>query len=158
MVINDVCEVVCWVTVGLEENLIFDLLILDSDCAVNSICKGCGTLERCLLTDYVWCTCIEKTLDLLLRKITAVSVVATELVVFVERVKSFLCAEAIVGFAFLYKLLGIRLVEIFSLTLDIWAVLTAQIRTLVVLEANCLDSVIDNICCAFNKTLLVCVF
>ncbi len=53
MVIDDVCEVVGRISVGFDQNQVFQLLVVYGDVSVDLIVEGCGSFGRHIETDDV---------------------------------------------------------------------------------------------------------
>ena len=76
VVVDNVREVVGGVAVGFYQDLILQLAVLDGDFAEYRVGEGRAALDRHFLADNIGHALSEKAVDLLLRKVAAVSVVA----------------------------------------------------------------------------------
>ena len=114
MVINDVCKVICRITVGLNEDHVVKLGVVYSDVSVKLVVECGGSLIRNVLTDNVWLACSEVCLDLLFGKVETVLIVNNDLLAFyslLKALKTLLVTEAVVSLAFFNKLLCILKVD-----------------------------------------------
>ena len=155
MVVDDVCKIVCRIAVGFQKDLVLQLAVFNGNVAIYNVVESCGPLDRHLLADDIGRPGSQELVHLFLGKITAMAVVAAALLRFMQRVQAFLGAETIVRLPFPDQLLRIGLIEILALALDIGAIISANIRALVVLQAHLVERPVDHIDCALHQTFLI---
>ena len=159
VIVNDICEVICRHSVGLDEDLILKLCAVNGNVAVKLVVESYLSLGRHFLSDDIRCACVELCLDLVFGKVTAMSVIAVSFAVCLalsfKTVESFLVAEAVISLTFFNKLLGVFFEHTHSLGLDIRTYRTANVRTLVPVETDVFERFVDDLCCALNVASLV---
>ena len=159
VVVHNICKVVGGHSVGLDEDLVVHLAVLDLDVAVDHIVKAGHALLGNLLADDVGLTCGQTLLDLFLGQVAAAAVVVGHLTVGalfgVQCLQPLLGAEAVVGLALCHQLLGILLEHAHPLTLNVGAHRAADVRALVPQQAGLPQGVVDDIHSALNVTALV---
>ena len=144
MVIYYVRKVIGRETVGLNQNHVVKLFILNGNLTVNCIGKACGALKRGVLTDYERLACCKVRLNLFLRKIQTMLVVLGDYLALVtvlilgyhtlQGVQTLSVTEAVICLTLLHKLLCILHVDtgLHTLTLYIRSKALILIRTLIV--------------------------
>ena len=155
MVVNYVAEVVGGVAVSLHKDLILKLLVVHGDVTEYLIVVAGYTLGRHLLTDNEGHTCREVGLNLLLGEITAVSVITAGSICLVKSLKTLLGAEAVVCVTHLNELLRILHIDFLTLGLNVGAVVTTNVGTLVPKKAGHIEGGLDYVGCSLNESLLV---
>ena len=159
VVVHNVGKVVGGHSVGLDEDLVVHLAVLDLDVAVDHIVKAGHALLGDLLADDIGLTCGQTLLDLLLGQVAAAAVVVGHLTVGallgVQCLQPLLGAEAVVGLALCHQLLSILLEHAHPLTLNVGAHRAADVRALVPQQAGLPQGVVDDIHSALNVTALV---
>ena len=158
VIIDHVSKVISGEAVGLEQNLILQLLILYGDIAVNGIVERSDTLCRHLLTDDIGRARREQTVNFLLREAAAVAIVPAERIFLMQRSQTLLRTEAVICFSFLYKLLGILFISIHALALHIRPIRPADVGAFVVLQANRFQGVVNHLDSALHLTFLIGIF
>ena len=159
VVIHNVGKVVGRHTIGLDQNLVIQLLDIDLDVAVDHIVKPGHAGLGNLLADDIRLTRSQLGGDFLGGQIAAVAVIvghfAGGALCLVHFVQALLGAEAVVGFALCHQLLGILLEHTHALALHVGADRAAHIGALVPGQASGLQRAVDDIGSALNKTALV---
>ena len=155
VVVDDVCEIIGGIAVGLQQDLVLQLFIFNGNLPEYRVLEGGGTLCRHLLPDHIGGAGIQQALDFLGGQIPAVTVIAAEAIFLMEGFQPFLGAEAVVGLAFPDKLLCIGAIGVLPLALDIGAIFSANIGAFIVVQAHLLQGVVDHIHCALHQPFLV---
>ena len=159
MVVHNVCKVVCRHTVCLYENLVIKSCAVNRNVTVKLVMEGYLSLKRYFLSDYIRDSCIKLFLYLFGRKIAAMSVVHRSnsacLLDSPYLFKSLLIAETVVRLAFFHKFLSVFLEHTHSLRLNIRTYRTSDVRTLVPVKSDVLQSLINDLGRALNITLLI---
>ena len=156
MIVDDVCEVICRISVRFQQDLIFEFLVLYGDIAIDTVmeCRLAG--KRHFLSDNIGNARFQVLFDLLFGKISAVTVVAAlDAAFLVQGSEALLTAETVVGVSLFDELLSVRLIKIHTLALDIRSELPADVRTFVMDKACGLQRLIDNIYGTFHIAFLV---
>ena len=159
MVINNVCEIVGGHTVSLDENIVVKLGAIHINAAVDYIVKACFAVFGNILTDHIGLSGGEPALDLFLGK------VQTVLIVFeclspcfgsgTALIELLLGAEAVISLSAFNKLLGIGKIHILALALDIGAVISADIGSLVPIDTGKMQTGINLIDRTLDITSLI---
>ena len=156
VIVDNVGKVIGRIAVGLQQNLILQLLIFHRDLSVNRVLEGGRALQRHFLTNNIGDSLSQKPVYLFLRQIPAVAVVtAADALLLVEGVQPLFGTEAVISLALFHQLFRIGLVHILSLALYIRAVFTAHIRALVMLQAYHIQRAVDYLHSAIHQPLLV---
>ena len=159
VVVHNICKVVGGHSVGLDEDLVVHLAVLDLDVAVDHVVKAGHALLGDLLADDVGLTCGQTLLDLLLGQVAAAAVVVGHLTVgallCVEGFQTLLGAETIICLALGHQLLGILLEHAHALALDVGADGAADVRAFVPQQAGLPQGVVDDIHSALHVAALV---
>ena len=163
VVINNVCEVVCGISVGFNQDQIFHLLIVDCDIAVNNIVECCSSLCRHIETDNMRLTCIQTALNLFFGKVKTSLVVDGDLLTCnctFHALQLFLATEAVVCISLLDKLFRIFQVHTGCLTLALYirTETAVFIRSLIMEKSGFLKGTVNDIYCSLHITFLVCIF
>ena len=146
VVVHDVGEIVGGHSVTLKQHLIVKGGVLDGDLTVDQVIPRCASFQRNPLTDDVRLTGSQLCLHFLSGQVAAVAVVAFH--------RPFL-AETVVGRAFFHQLQRELLVHALALALDVGAVVASYVRTLVMIEPGCLQSLVDDIHGTFDIASLI---
>ena len=136
VVVNDVGEVVGRVAVGLNQNLILQLAVLDGNLAEHRVGEGRAALSGHFLTDNVGRSLGEQAVNLLLRQIAAVTVIAAADGFVLDFFQPFLGAEAAVSLALGNQLFRVGKIHILALGLHIGTEVAADVGTFVVLQTG----------------------
>ena len=159
VIVHDVGEVVGGHPVGLDEDLVVHLAVLDLDVAVDHIIEAGDAGAGDLLADDIRLPGGQTLLDLLFGQVAAAAVVVGHLaagaLLGVEGFQPLLGAEAVVGFALGDELLGILLEHAHPLALDIGAHRAADVRAFVPVQARFAQGVIDDVHRAFHIAALI---
>ena len=160
MIVHNVCEVVGWITVRLDQNHVIKLAVVNRDVSVNLIVEGRGSLRRVVLTDNKWLALCQICLDLLFGQMQAVLIIGHDLLAVynvLQRVQTLLIAEAVVSLSFFDQLLCILHVNtgLLALTLHIRTATAVLIRTLIMDQTGLFQSAVNDLRSALNVTLLV---
>ena len=162
VVIHNVCEVVCGETVCFHQDLVIQFCIIYCDIAVNNVAECCCAGIRHFLTDYEGFTSVQFCLYFFLGQTQTVTVIfckgSTFAVFFFQAFQSFLCAEAVVCFAFFHQFLCIVHIHTHSFGLYIGAVFATYIGTFIMLQACHFHCFVDHIYRAFHQSALVSIF
>ncbi len=154
VIINNVCEVICRHTVGLDKDLVIKLGAVNLYVTVELIVEGYLAVGDSLSYD-IGLTLSEIFVYLLLREVTAVPVIhrsfALSLLLGSDLIESFLIAEAIIGLALFHELLSVLLEHTHSFGLNIGTYGTAYIGALIPVEAYIPEGIIYHI----NSTLYI---
>ena len=159
VVVHDICEVVGGHTVGLDEDLVVHLVVVDLDVAVDHIVEAGHALAGDLLADDVRLTGGEALFHLFPGQVAAAAIVVGHLTVGallgVEGFQTLLGAEAVIGLALSHQLLGILLEHPHALALDVGADGAADVRAFVPQQAGLPQGVVDDIHSALHVAALV---
>ena len=155
VVVDDVRKIVGGIAVGLDEDLILQLAVLHRDVAEHRVRKGRAALGRHLLTDDIGNALSKLLLNLLLRQIAAMAVVAAADSLGLQLFEPLLGAEAAVRLALSDQLFGIGQIHLLALRLHIGTKIAADVGTLVVLQACQLHGMINNVHRAVNQPFAV---
>ena len=163
VVINNVCEVVCGISVGFNQDQIFHLLIVDCDIAVNNIVECCSSLCRHIETDNMRFSRIQTTLNLFFGKVETSLIIDGDLLACnctFHTLQFFLAAEAVVCISLLNKLFCIFQVHACCLTLTLYIRTESAvfIRSLIMDKSGFLKGTVNNIYSSLHITFLVCIF
>ena len=148
-------EVVCRVAVSLHHYLVTELAVVDRDLAVDLVEVACSAGVRHSLADNIGLALSQIFLDLLLGEAAAVSVIASDALVVLQRLQTLRSTEAVVSVAAVHQLLSIFTVDLKALALDIGAVLAAYNRAFIVVDASHFESFEDNISSTLHQAHLI---
>ena len=159
VVVHDVRKVVGRHTVGLDQNLVVQLLDIDLDMTVDNIVKARHAALGDLLADDIRLARGQLGGNFLGGQVAAVAVVvghfARSALGLVHFVQALLGAEAVVGLARLDKLLGVLLEHTHALALHVGADGTAHVGALVPGQAGSLERAVDDVGSALDQAALV---
>ena len=162
MVIYHVGKVIGRHTICFYQDLIIQHGIVHRNVAKHFVMEGRGTLQRHLLADDIRHAGGKFLLNLLFGEAAAMAVVlwrhAGRLLNFFQFIQTVLVTEAVVGMPALNQLEGIFFKHPHPLTLHVWAVRTADIRSLVPVESCLTQGVVNNVDCAFHIAFPVGIF
>ena len=138
MVINHVSKIVGRISVGFDQNHIIQLFIWLGNVSVNLIVESGFAFIRNVGADHKWFARCQIGFNLFLGQVEAVLVIGTDLLAahnLLQRIQTFLIAEAIVSLPFFNQLFGIFHIKAGSttLTLNIRTVSAILVRALIVL-------------------------
>ena len=158
MVVDNVAEVVCGISVSLHKDLVLKLGVVHRDLAENRVNVACSTLKRHLLSDNEGHTCSEVSLNLFLRELAAMSVISACSILLVKLFKALLCAEAVVSVAHLNELLCILHIYFLTLGLNVGTVIASNVGTFIPVEACHLECGLNNVGCTLNESFSIGIF
>ena len=127
MVVYDVCEVVRGHSVGLDENIVFEVLAIDGNLAENHVVIGGYSAFGNVLANDVFIAASQALRHFFLAHVQAVFVVLG-CALGVNFFKAFLVAEAVVSVSAFYELLCIFKVNILSFALNVRTVVVNKPR------------------------------
>ena len=138
MIVDDIGKIVGWVSVGFDQDHIVQLFIWLGDITVNLIVESGFAFIRNVGADHKWFARCQIGFNLFLGQVEAVLVIGTDLLAahnLLQRIQTFLIAEAIVSLPFFNQLFGIFHIKAGSttLTLNIRTVSAILVRALIVL-------------------------
>ena len=141
MVVDDVCEVVGRISVGFDQNQVFQLLVVYGDVSVDLIVEGCGSFGRHIETDDVRFAGCQIGLYFLFGKTKAVFVVDRDFFsayVTLALAQALCVTEAVISVTLLYQLFCIFQVQTCCITLALYvrAAAAVFVRSLVVYQAG----------------------
>ena len=160
MVVDDIGKVIGREAVRLDQDHVVKLGIFHRDVPVDIVVERRRSLERDIEADDMRNACLKLLLDLLLRQMQTVLVIAADLLAAnlrPERIEPLLRAEAVIRLALFDQLLGIFLIDALSaaLGLDIRSDAAVLVRALVIFDAGILQCLVDNVYCTFDEPLLI---
>ena len=159
VVVHHIGKVVGGHPVGLDEDLVVHLAVVDLDVAVDHIVEAGHALAGDLLADDVRLTGGEALFHLFLRQVAAAAVVVGHLAVGallgVEGLQTLLGAEAVVGLALCHQLFGVLLEHPHPLALDVGADGAAHIGAFVPQQAGLPQGVVDDVHSALDVAALI---
>ena len=162
MVIHDVGEVVSGHAVGLDQDLVIHLAVVDLDVAVDHIVKAGHALAGDLLADDIRLACGKALFHFLFGQVAAAAVVVGHLAVGallgVQGFQTLLGAEAVIGLALSHQLFGVLLEHAHALALHIGADRAADVRAFVPQQAGLPQGVVDHIHRALDVAALIGIF
>ena len=162
VVVHHVCKVVGRHSVGLDEDLVVHLAVVDLNVAVDHIVKAGHARAGDLLADDIRVACFQMLPDLFRGQVAAAAVVVGHLAVRallrVQGLQPLLRAEAVVSLALRHQLLGILLEHAHPLALHIGAHRAADVRALVPQQAGLPHGVVNDVHRALHIAALVGIF
>ena len=155
VVVDDVGEVVGGQAVGLQENLILHLLVLDRNVAEGGVVERGAAFVRDALPDDIWLPCCDAALCLFERKITAGADVLFDLLALFSGFFVGFLAEAVIRAAPFHEQVSIFAEQAAPLGLDIRADRAADVRAFVMVESTFGQRLIDDIDRAVHQAALI---
>ena len=159
VIVHHVGKVVGGHAVGLDQDLVVQFADVHLNVAVDHIVKARHAALGDLLADDIGFACRQLGRHFLFAQVAAVAVVVGHLaggaLCLVQLVQPLLGAEAVIGLAFLYQLLGILLEHAHAFALYVGAHGTADVRAFVPGQAGGAQGAVDDIGGAFHQTALV---
>ena len=159
VVVDHVGKVIRRHAVRLDEHHVVEFRAVHADVAIEHVVKRGLARERHVLANHVGFACGDALLHLFGGKMEAMFVIFPNFALrggfFAARVQLLIRAEAIVRLAGFDELLGIRQIHALTRTLDIRAVVAADIRAFVPLHADIAERVVDHVYRALDIAALV---
>ena len=160
MVIDNISKIVCRHTITLKDNLILKSIAGNGNVTMHHIIKYYFASKRHPLTYYIWLALCKVLVNGFLRQVAAGPVITAEALSIASLLLLMLlltavAAEAAICVSLFNELLSILLVNIHTLALDIWAAVTADIRSLIWNDMGSSQGAVYKIYCICYIALLV---
>ena len=160
MIVDDIGEIIGRIAVGLDEDHVIELGVIDGDVSVELVVEGRRALGRVVLTDNIWHAGSEVCLDFLLREGETVLIIVHDLFAVdhgLQRLQTLLRAEAVVCLALIDELLRILHIDALCTTLGLHVrtAVARLIRGLIRDQAGIGEGFIDKFDSTLNEALLV---
>ena len=160
MIVDDIGEIIGRIAVGLDEDHVIELGVINGDVSVELVVEGRRALGRVVLTDDIRHAGCELCLDLLLREGEAVLIIVHDLFAVyggLQGLEALLRAEAVVCLALIDELLRILHIDALCTTLGlhVWTTVARLIRGLIRDQAGVGEGFIDELDGPLDEALLI---